>query len=116
MDSWVLAACSLMVRWWWTTLRTRSRALPSSAVEQAKTAEQAVIFAGLISEWETEGYDLDHMDLPRAVTNSSHSDTPVTMPLVKDARAVVQACFGGDECSNSIADVLCGDVNPPQNC
>jgi beta-glucosidase len=40
------------------------------------------------------------------------SGTPVTMPWVKDARAVVQTWFGGNECGNGIADVLYGDVNP----
>ncbi|MBI0385407.1 hypothetical protein JBE27_56355, partial [Streptomyces albiflaviniger] len=36
--------------------------LIANAVEQAKTAEQVVIFAGLTLEWETEGHDREHMD------------------------------------------------------
>ncbi|KAJ5937298.1 hypothetical protein N7454_004953 [Penicillium verhagenii] len=106
--------------------RVTQEDLISSAVEQAKTADQVVIFAGLTSEWETEGYDRDHMDLPpgsdelitRVLAANPNavvviqSGTPVTMPWANDARAVVQAWFGGNECGNGIADVLYGDVNP----
>ncbi|KAJ5094622.1 hypothetical protein N7456_010483 [Penicillium angulare] len=106
--------------------RVGEEELIASAVEQAKKADQVVIFAGLTSEWETEGADRDHMDLPpgsdelitqvlAANPNAVvviQSGTPVTMPWVKDARAVVQAWFGGNECGNGIADVLYGDVNP----
>ncbi|KAJ6020500.1 hypothetical protein N7540_006004 [Penicillium herquei] len=106
--------------------RVSQEELISDAVEKAKTAEQVVIFAGLTSEWETEGYDRDHMDLPpgsdelitrvlEANPNAVvvlQSGTPVTMPWVNDARAVLQAWFGGNECGNGIADVLYGDVNP----
>lgn len=100
--------------------------LISKAVEQAKQAEQVVIFAGLTSEWETEGYDRDHMDLPpgsdelisRVLEVNPNavvviqSGTPVTMPWANESRALVQAWFGGNECGNGIADVLYGDVNP----
>lgn len=100
--------------------------LISNAVEQAKQAEQVIIFAGLTSEWETEGYDRDHMDLPpgsdelisRVLEVNPNavvviqSGTPVTMPWANQARALVQAWFGGNECGNGVADVLYGDVNP----
>ncbi|KAJ5833683.1 hypothetical protein N7474_001994 [Penicillium riverlandense] len=97
-----------------------------TAVEQAKQAEQVVIFAGLTLEWETEGHDREHMDLPPGsdelisrvlAANPSavvvlQSGTPVTMPWLDSARTLVQAWFGGNECGNGIADVLYGDVNP----
>lgn len=106
--------------------RVSEEELISAAVEQASTAEQVVIFAGLTSEWETEGYDRDHMDMPPgsdelisrvlAVNPNAvvviQSGTPVTMPWANEARAIVQAWFGGNECGNGIADVLYGDVNP----
>ncbi|KAJ5091004.1 hypothetical protein N7532_009688 [Penicillium argentinense] len=106
--------------------RVSEEELISTAVEQAAKAEQVVIFAGLTSEWETEGYDRDHMDLPpgsdemisRVLAANPNavvviqSGTPVTMPWVKEARALVQAWFGGNECGNGIADILYGDVNP----
>ncbi|CAI7570357.1 unnamed protein product [Penicillium pancosmium] len=108
------------------TRRISEEEMISAAVEEASKADQVVIFAGLTSEWETEGYDRDQMDLPPgsdelisrvlAVKPNSvvviQSGTPVTMPWVNEARAVVQAWFGGNECGNGIADVLYGDVNP----
>jgi beta-glucosidase len=108
------------------TRRVSQDELISKAVEQAKQAEQVIIFAGLTSEWETEGYDRDDMDLPPgsddlisrvlAVNPNAvvviQSGTPVTMPWANQARALVQAWFGGNECGNGIADVLYGDVNP----
>jgi beta-glucosidase len=108
------------------TRRVSQDELISNAVEQAKSAEQVIIFAGLTSEWETEGYDRDTMDLPpgsddlisRVLEVNPNavvviqSGTPVTMPWVNEARALVQAWFGGNECGNGIADVLYGDVNP----
>ncbi|KAJ9488659.1 hypothetical protein VN97_g4639 [Penicillium thymicola] len=100
--------------------------LIANAVEEAKTAEQVVVFAGLTLEWETEGHDREHMDLPpgsdelisrvlEANPNAVvviQSGTPVTMPWADKTKALVQAWFGGNECGNGIADVLYGDVNP----
>ncbi|KAJ5562800.1 hypothetical protein N7461_001561 [Penicillium sp. DV-2018c] len=100
--------------------------LISKAVEQARTASQVVIFAGLTLEWETEGHDRQTMDLPpgsdelisRVLDVNPNavvviqSGTPVTMPWVHKAKALVQAWFGGNELGNGIADVLYGDVNP----
>ncbi|BCR84884.1 beta-glucosidase H [Aspergillus chevalieri] len=106
--------------------RVNQEDLISHAVEQACRAEQVVLFAGLTMEWETEGYDRDHMDLPpgsdelitrvlAANPNTvivNQSGTPVTMPWAHNAKAILQAWFGGNECGNGIADVLYGDVNP----
>ncbi|PKY07263.1 putative beta-glucosidase I [Aspergillus campestris IBT 28561] len=106
--------------------RVSQEELISKAVEAAAKAEQVVIFAGLTSEWETEGYDRDHMDLPpgsdemitrvlEANPNAVvviQSGTPVTMPWEKKTKALLQAWFGGNECGNGIADVLYGNVNP----
>lgn len=106
--------------------RVSNAELIASAVDQASKADQVVIFAGLTSEWETEGYDRNHMDLPpgsdelisrvlKANPNAVvviQSGTPVTMPWANDANALLQAWFGGNECGNGIADVLYGDVNP----
>src|SRR5258706_8462808 len=77
-------------------------------------------------EWESEGFDRPHMDLPPHVdelirrvlsVNPStiivnQSGTPVTMPWESSAKAIVQAWYGGNETGNGIADVLFGDVNP----
>lgn len=96
------------------------------AVELASKTEQVVVFTGLNSEWETEGYDRDHMDLPpgsdelisRVLEANPkaaiviQSGTPVTMPWIDKANVLAQAWYGGNEAGNGIADVLYGDVNP----
>ena len=106
--------------------RVNQEDLIAHAVEQASSTKQVVLFVGLTMEWETEGYDRDHMDLPpgsdelisrvlAANPNTvivNQSGTPVTMPWAYNAKAILQAWFGGNECGNGIADVLYGDVNP----
>ncbi|KAA8647649.1 hypothetical protein EYZ11_004794 [Aspergillus tanneri] len=108
------------------TRRVGQEELISKASKLAAKADQVVVFAGLTSEWETEGYDRDHMDLPpgndemifrvlEANPNAVvviQSGTPVTMPWIKRSKALLQAWYGGNECGNGIADVLYGDVNP----
>lgn len=108
------------------TKRVSQEALIAHAVEQAAQAQQVVLFAGLTMEWESEGYDRDHMDLPpgndelitrvlAANPNTAvvvQSGTPVTMPWALNAKALLHAWFGGNECGNGIADVLYGDINP----
>ncbi|EPE02620.1 beta-glucosidase [Ophiostoma piceae UAMH 11346] len=98
------------------------------AAAKAAAAEgtQVVVCVGLNSDWESEGYDRPDMDLPpntdelvQRVLDVSpdavivvQSGTPVTLPWVKNAKALVQAWYGGNEGGNGIADVLFGDVNP----
>lgn len=96
------------------------------AVKLAKKVDQVVICGGLNSDWESEGYDRDHMDLPpgsdeliEAVIAANpntvvviQSGTPVTMPWVAQAPALLQAWYGGNETGNAIADVVFGKMNP----
>ena len=97
-----------------------------NAVKLASEVDQVVVFAGLNMDWESEGSDRPDMHLPpfcdelisrvlEANPNSViviQSGTPVDMPWAKDARALVQAWYGGNETGNGIADVLFGVVNP----
>jgi beta-glucosidase len=96
------------------------------AVDLASKVDQVVIVAGLNGEWETEGHDREHMDLPpgsdelisRVLDVNPNaaviiqSGTPVTMPWIEKTNALAQAWFGGNELGNGLADVLYGDVNP----
>ncbi|KAF2458870.1 glycosyl hydrolase family 3 C-terminal domain-containing protein [Lineolata rhizophorae] len=98
----------------------------AKAVELASQHKQVVIIAGLNDDWESEGYDRQHMDLPphtdelisrvlAANPNAAivmQSGTPVTMPWAADAKALMHAWYGGNETGNGIADVLFGAVNP----
>ena len=98
----------------------------SDAVKLAAEVDQVVVFAGLNNDWESEGFDRPDMDLPphsdelisRVLEANPdaviciQSGTPVTMPWIEKANAVVQAWYGGNETGNGIADVLFASVNP----
>lgn len=96
------------------------------AVKLAKEVDQVILCAGLNKDWESEGFDRHHMDLPpgsddliQAVLAANpntaiviQSGTPVTMPWAKQAPALLQAWYGGNETGNAIADVVFGQINP----
>lgn len=96
------------------------------AVAVAKQVDQVVLCAGLNSDWESEGYDRSHMDLPpgsddliQAVVAANpnttvviQAGTPVTMPWLKEVPSLVYAWYGGNETGNAIADVVFGKANP----
>lgn len=42
----------------------------------------------------------------------TQSGTPVAMPWVDQAQAMVHMWYGGNEGGNGLADVLFGDINP----
>ncbi|PYI09323.1 hypothetical protein BO78DRAFT_427486 [Aspergillus sclerotiicarbonarius CBS 121057] len=97
-----------------------------AAVKLAASVEQVVLVAGLSAEWESEGEDRTSMSLPpytdelisRVLEVNPdtvvilQSGTPVGIPWIKDAKAVLHAWYGGNETGNGLADVIFGDVNP----
>ena len=105
---------------------TTTPELLSEAVEAAKNAKVAVIFAGLPDSYESEGYDRTHMRLPacqtaliEAVTAANpntvvvlHNGSPVEMPWIDKAAAVLEAYLGGQAVGIAAVNVLFGDVNP----
>jgi len=102
--------------------------LLQQAVDAAKSADVAIVIVGLDSEWESEGYDRQTMDLPvdgsqdrliEAVMKANpktivvnQSGSPVTMPWADRVPAIVQAWYQGQEAGNALADVLFGFKNP----
>lgn len=96
------------------------------AVTLAKSVDQVVLCVGLNNDWEQEGHDREHMDLPGysndlvsavVAANPStvvvvQSGTPVRMPWASQASTILQAWYGGNETGNAIADILFGKQNP----
>lgn len=96
------------------------------AVDLAANFDQVIVCVGLSGEWESEGFDRLHMDLPpmsdqlvrrvlaiqpKAVV-VMQSGMPVAMPWARDVKALLHAWYGGNETGNGIADVIFGNVNP----
>ncbi len=97
-----------------------------SAVAAAADADVAVVVAGLMDHWESEGFDRPDLKLPgaqdeliRAVLDAQPNTvvvvtagSAVEMPWHVAASAVVQAWYGGQEVGHAVADVLFGDSDP----
>ncbi|KAG8943855.1 hypothetical protein FRC04_002478 [Tulasnella sp. 424] len=104
--------------------------LPEQSVDEAaaiaKDADLAIVVVGLNGDWETEGNDRPHLELPgrtnelvakvaavspkTVVVNQSGS--AVAMPWIDQVSGLVHAWYLGNETGNAIADVLFGNVNP----
>lgn len=100
--------------------------LIKEAVEVAKKAKIAVIFAGLPDNFESEGYDRTHMRMPdcqNALIDAVcevqpntvvvlHNGSPVEMPWENKVAGIVEAYLGGQAIGSAVVDVLFGKVNP----
>lgn len=98
----------------------------AAAVELAKKADTAVIFAGLTEVYESEGFDRKHIDLPpahnaliKAVAEVNPNTvvvlsggSAVTMPWLGSVKAVLNGLLGGQAGGSGTVDVLSGKVNP----
>lgn len=96
------------------------------AITIAENSDVVVIFAGLPDDYETEGYDRDHMDLPKymnvliSAVSAAQPNTvvvlfngsPVAMPWASQVNGILEAYLGGEAVSEAVLDVLFGDVNP----
>lgn len=100
----------------------------AEAVALAQEADYAILFVGNNMQWETEGQDMDDMNLPAdgsqdrlisavakvnpktIVVNTT--GVAVTTPWLSKVPALIQAWYAGQETGNSILDVLLGKVNP----
>ena len=105
---------------------TATAEMISEAVEAAKGAKTAVIFAGLPDSYESEGYDRTHMKLPEcqnrlieavAAANPNtvvvlHNGSPVEMPWIDKVNAVLEAYLGGQAVGIATVNLLFGDANP----
>lgn len=97
-----------------------------AAVEAAREAEAAVIFAGLPDSFECEGYDRSHMRLPEsqnqliervaAVQPNTvvvlHCGSPVELPWADRVAAILCLYLGGEGAGEAADALLYGDANP----
>lgn len=100
--------------------------LLAEAVETAKKAKAAVIFAGLPDAFESEGFDRKHMRMPNcqneliervaAVQPNTivvlHNGAPVEMPWADRVKGILEAYLGGQAVGGAEYDILFGKVNP----
>ncbi|MFG6428929.1 beta-glucosidase [Roseateles sp. LYH14W] len=96
---------------------------PDTAAAYAAQADLVIVFA---TKWEGEAYDSGSLALPQgqdeliaklAAANKHvvvvlETGNPVTMPWLRDVRAVVQAWYPGQEGAQAIAEALTGAINP----
>ncbi|MBP17506.1 MAG: glycosyl hydrolase [Gammaproteobacteria bacterium] len=96
------------------------------AVGIAAEADTVLLLVGTSDDWETEGNDREMLELPgeqneliRRVISANpntvvvnNSGSPVAMPWIDEAPAVIQSWFAGQEFGNALVDILLGHVNP----
>ena len=105
---------------------TTTPELMAEAVEKARNAKVAVVFAGLPDDYESEGYDRTFMYLPPcqnqlieavAAVNPNtvvvlYNGSPVEMPWLDRVSAVLEGYLSGQAVGTATVNILFGDVNP----
>lgn len=100
--------------------------LVTEAVNAAKEADIAVVFAGLPDSFETEGADRESIAIPTnqnelisaiAAVNSRtvvvlHGGSSMEMPWLNDVAGVLLVHLGGEQVGAATVDLLYGAVNP----
>jgi beta-glucosidase len=98
----------------------------NEAAALAARCDAAVVCVGMPTGFESEGRDRPHMNLPGeqddlvcAVLKANprtvvvlNTGSPVALPWVQEAPALLQAFYMGQEGGHALASVIFGDVNP----
>ena len=104
----------------------KNAALAAEAAQLASRCETVVLFVGLTDEYEAEGYDRTHMNLPEAHDNLVNEilkvnknvivvlagGSPVEMPWNDSVAAILNSYLGGQAGAGAVADIISGTVNP----
>ena len=105
---------------------TTTEALLSRAAEAAKSAQVAVVVAGLTDEYESEGFDRASMKMPEGHVRmieavlKANPDTVVVLctggavetPWADEAAAIVYAGLSGQAGAEAIVNILFGKTDP----
>jgi beta-glucosidase len=100
--------------------------LMDEALNIAKDVEQVVLMVGTNSDWETEGNDRIDFNLPGKQNELIekvleinpntivvlNTGSPINMPWINKAKAVIQSWYAGQEYGNALVDILTGAINP----
>ena len=100
--------------------------LLDEAISVASNSDVAVIFAGLIEDYESEGYDKTHLRMPEShnrliemvaavqpnIVVVLANGAPVEMPWINNVKGLLEGYLGGEALGGAIADLLFGDANP----
>lgn len=101
--------------------------LIADAVEKAKQADVAILFVGMSSQYESEGFDTktglklpsSQNELIEAVAKVNPNTivcltngNAVEMPWLKNVAAVLEGWYGGQEVGNAFAKIIFGEYNP----
>ncbi len=101
-------------------------ALIAEAARAASAADSAVVFAGLPDSMESEGFDRSHLRMPRShvalieavaavqprLAVVLQNGSPVEMPWLPAAPAVLEAYLGGQGGGAALAALIFGIANP----
>lgn len=100
--------------------------LAAEAAALAAKCETVILFIGLTDEYEAEGFDRTHMNLPAAhdalvneilkvnknVIVVLAGGSPVEMPWNDGVAAIINSYLGGQAGAGAVADIVSGAVNP----
>ncbi|MBE6773313.1 MAG: glycosyl hydrolase [Ruminococcaceae bacterium] len=92
----------------------------------AERADNVLLFIGLTEEYESEGYDRTHLNLPSShvklleeilkvnenVTVVLYGGSPVVIPQLDKIKALVNGYLGGQAGGSALVEILSGDFNP----
>lgn len=101
-------------------------ALIAEAVATARCCDTAVIFCGLTEDFESEGFDREHLSIPKshialisAVARANprtvvvlSGGSPVEMPWLSAPKAVLNGYLGGEAGAAAAISLLFGEKNP----
>lgn len=100
--------------------------LTAEAVNAAKNADVAIVFAGLTEDFEGEGYDRENINMPpnhnKLISDVAAANpntvvvlaggSVVLMPWLSEVKGLLNSGLGGQAGGAAVANILTGKVNP----
>lgn len=107
-------------------IRMTEAQLTEEAVNVAKNADVAIVFAGLTEDFEGEGYDRETINMPpnhnKLISDVAAANpntivvlaggSVVLMPWLSEVKGLLNSGLGGQAAGAAVANILTGKVNP----